>query len=104
MIGQLPAQIVRAPLSMRTTVPSSITIRESVFLVPMMEQRFAPVENATHERMIYPLDPSGALIASLEMRRDALVGTPSAGSAPSIPRIARTTTTMLTTHLSEIKR
>ena len=64
-----------------TALPSTFTagvvsalVLEPIQVVPLMEQqRYAPVENATHPRSVYPDHPSTALLSSIESKRDFLV-------------------------------
>ena len=73
-----------------------------VLRTPMHDQLFAPIENATDPRMVYPEEPSAALTTSIAARRELLVSIPHEPTRP--PQGITVDRSRLGPFASEVKR
>lgn len=70
----LHGSIERTAPSFTARPASSLRVRELDVITPMHEQLHAPIENATTLPNRYPAEPAAALTASIEARRNFLLG------------------------------
>lgn len=72
--------------------------------IPMLEQRYAVVQNAASDRTIYPELPAQALISSIEARRENLVHSPSRSRPLEARDTYRQNSALLSARENEVRR